>query len=80
MEAEVMPVRDGRYVRRTQNPIDVAAQDIIAGLLDLEIEIRRAATPSELLATYLTLKTLTANAVSLEKLALDRADRLQMGN
>jgi len=75
-----MPILNGRYVRVKQNPVEVAAQEINGGFLDLEIEIRRAATPSELLATYLNIKTLTARAVQLEKLALDRADSLQMGN
>lgn len=71
-----MPILNGRYVRVVQNPVEVAAQEISSAMLDLEIEIRRAATPSELLGMYLNLKTMTARAVQLEKLALDRADAL----
>jgi hypothetical protein len=72
-----MPIINGHYVPPRQDPVEVASQEITGAMLDLEIAIRRAPSSSALLGMYLHLNVLTAKAVSLEKLALDRAEALQ---
>jgi len=69
-----MPFINGRYVRHEPDPVEYATHEISDNLLDLEIAIRRAVTMDELFAIHLAVGTLTARAIQLQKLALDRAD------
>jgi hypothetical protein len=56
------------------------SRDLTDALVDFENAITRSATTQEALSLHLTLTTVTAKAIRLEKLALDKADALCQRN
>ena len=56
------------------------SRDLTDALVDFENAIMRATTPKEALDLHLTMTTVTAKAIRLEQLAINRMDALSRGN